>query len=157
MAISVLLFAHIERFSVCRMLDFKFFVWCHWKKGKQIKSTFSHINFFLKIDYLHHFVKNRFLFTCDTWHVTKSRDAWHMTHRWWGNILSKCQVPSSNSLGVMIFWISHNAVCRTAPATPGLLNTRPLPKTSIFLKRCLGQRYMFGVEHQLGGKRLYVW
>ena len=50
------------------------------------------------------------------------------------NIVSKFQVPSSNGLGVMMFWryfhkgwlsqqMSNGAVCRTAPATPGLLIT----------------------------------
>ena len=53
------------------------------------------------------------------------------------NILLKVQVPSSNGLGVMTFWslggkgsvsewvnwlISDKGVCRTTPATPGLLN-----------------------------------
>ena len=50
------------------------------------------------------------------------------------NIVSNFQLPSSNGLGVMIFedleekdelvteLMSDEAVCRTAPATPGLLN-----------------------------------
>ena len=49
------------------------------------------------------------------------------------NIVSEYQVPSSNGLGVMMFedWeekgqgfnelINNDGVCRTAPATPGLL------------------------------------
>ena len=78
--------------------------------------------------------------TCDTWHVT--RDIWHMTcDTWhvtfdmlWGvNILSKFQLPSSYRLWFMILWrfggkvplmsnlMSNRGVCRTAPATPGLL------------------------------------
>ena len=76
--------------------------------------------------------------TCDTWHVT--RDTWHVTcDMLWGvNILSKFQLPSSYCLWFMIFWwfggkgwltqsINNEAVCRTAPATPGLLTI----KTSI--------------------------
>ena len=50
------------------------------------------------------------------------------------NILSKFQLSSSSGLGLTMFWIyfhkpslnnwiNHKAVCRTAPATPGLLNT----------------------------------
>ena len=59
------------------------------------------------------------------------------------NILSKFQLSSSNGLGFMMLWISggkgslthwinelikelinDEAVCRTAPATPGLLKIR---------------------------------
>ena len=71
--------------------------------------------------------------TRDTWHVTL--DTWHLTcDTWWGvNILSTFQLSTSFGLGVMVFlrfWgkggvnhsISHKAVCRTAPATPGLVN-----------------------------------
>ena len=94
---------------------------------------------------LHHFVqKNKK--TCDTWHVTcdmwhvMTCDTWHVTHdMWlvvWGNILSKFQLPSSYGLWFMISWrlggkgwlthsltqsINDEGVCRTAPATPGLL------------------------------------
>ena len=66
------------------------------------------------------------------WHVT--RDTWNITHDTWCgvNILSKFQLSSSNGLGFMMLWISggkgsltqwinHEAVCRTAPATPGRL------------------------------------
>ena len=72
--------------------------------------------------------------TCETWHITC--DTWHVTcDMLWGvNILSKCQLPSSYSLGGKVIWqsegkyqlfnelINYEAVCRTAPATPGLLN-----------------------------------
>ena len=70
--------------------------------------------------------------TPDTRHVTC--DTWHVTHDTWGvNILSKFQLPSSYGLWFMIFWrfggkglltdwLNHEGVCRTAPATPGLLN-----------------------------------
>ena len=71
------------------------------------------------------------------WHVT--RDMWHMTRDMFGgvNILSKFQLPSSCRLWFMILWrsggkgwlgdwmnqsINDEAVYRTAPATPGLLN-----------------------------------
>ena len=69
-------------------------------------------------------------------HVTHHTS--HITHDtwWWVNILSKFQIPSSYGLGLMMFWrfggkgwlnqwtnewISDKGVCRTAPATPGLL------------------------------------
>ena len=57
---------------------------------------------------------------------------WHMTHVTWlvVNIVSNFQVPSSNGLGFMVLWIFGGkgsltwlGVSRTAPATPGLLNT----------------------------------
>ena len=58
--------------------------------------------------------------TCDTWHVTRdmqhvTRDKWHVTCDMLlgGNIISKFQLPSSS--------INYKGVCRTAPATPGLL------------------------------------
>ena len=52
--------------------------------------------------------------TCDTWHVT--HDTWHMTFDMlWGE----------HSLKISADWltdlINHESVCRTAPATPGLL------------------------------------
>ena len=77
------------------------------------------------------------------WHIT--RHMWHVTRdmqhvicdmSWGVNILSKFQRPSSSGLWFMIFWrlgwkdwmtesmnqwINHEADCRTAPATPGLL------------------------------------
>ena len=72
--------------------------------------------------------------TRDRWHVT--RDMWHVTCDTFGgvNILSKVQLPSSHRLWFMILWryfrkrmthsvnqlMNHEAVCRTAPATPGL-------------------------------------
>ena len=79
------------------------------------------------------------------WHVT--RDTWHVTRDMFGgvSILSKFQVPSSYRLWFMILWrsggkgwidqsINHKAVYRTAPATPGLLNTRKtLRKLNYFL------------------------
>ena len=64
-----------------------------------------------------------------------THDTWHVA---WVNILSKLQLFSSHSLGAMMFWrlwgkgslpdwltdlISDGGVCRTAPATPGLLIT----------------------------------
>ena len=68
------------------------------------------------------------------WHMT--HDTGHMTHDIWCgvNILSKFQLSSSNGLAVMMLWISggkgsltdwinYEAVCRTAPATLGLLKT----------------------------------
>ena len=70
------------------------------------------------------------------WHVTC--DTWQVTHDMWGevNLLSKFQLSSFYGLGVKVFWIYFNkwwrsqsvnklinekGVCRTAPATPGLL------------------------------------
>ena len=75
---------------------------------------------------LHHLVRKKerkkmWHVTCDTWHV------------WGGNILSNFQLPSSYRLRFMMLWrsggkgwvnqlINDEAVYRTAPATPGLLN-----------------------------------
>ena len=66
------------------------------------------------------------------WHMTG--DTWQVTRDTWCgvNILSKFQFSSSNNLGLMMFWrsggkgwmsdsVNYEAVCRTAPATPGLL------------------------------------
>ena len=72
--------------------------------------------------------------TPDMWHVT--RDMWHMTHDRWVevNLISQFQLPNSYSLWIIMCWrfggkewlttklINGKAVCRTAPATPGLLN-----------------------------------
>ena len=70
--------------------------------------------------------------TCDTCYVTHdtallTHDSQRVVH-----IVSKCPLPGSNRLGVLIFlkiWrkrfselISDKGVCRAAPATPGLLN-----------------------------------
>ena len=58
----------------------------------------------------------------DTWHMTLH--TWHMSG---GEHCVKIQVPSSNCLGVMVFWRFGGkgwiakCVCRTAPATQGLL------------------------------------
>ena len=82
--------------------------------------------------------------TCDTWHLTP--DTWHLTHDTQGvvNIVSKFQVPSSNSFGVIMFWRYFppgsqsqliNAVCRTALATPGLLIVK------IILVKDIGRLY----------------
>ena len=64
------------------------------------------------------------------------------------NIVSKFQVPSFNGLGVMMFWrlvgkgsvnqwinewMNHDGVCRTAPATPGLLTSTCMASTGIHL------------------------
>ena len=72
--------------------------------------------------------------TCDTWQVT--HDMRHVTcDMLWGvTILSKFQLPNSFGLLFMIFWrlggkgslnewIKHEADCRTAPATLGLLKS----------------------------------
>ena len=84
---------------------------------------------------LHHLVKKKsdmWHVTFDTWHVT--HDTWHMAcdMLWRVNILSKFQLPSSYGLwfniswrlggkGWRTDWLNHVGVCRTAPATPGLL------------------------------------
>ena len=98
---------------------------------------------------LHHFIQKKknkkkcdiWHVTCDMWHVT--RDTWHVTRDTFGgvNILSKFQLPSSYRLWFMILWrcggkgwiaewmnewMNDEAVYRTAPATPGLLNTEVL-------------------------------
>ena len=83
------------------------------------------------------------------WHET--RDMWHMTCDRWGEVklLSKCQLPSSYGLGVKVFWryflqritdsdyklINHEGVCRTSPATPGLLNIYKQDNNAAALER----------------------
>ena len=84
------------------------------------------------------------------WHVTCDR--WHVTlDTWCGvNILSKYQLSSSNGLEAMMFWISEGkgwlthslndeAVCRRAPATPGLLNN--IMSTNIFYLPCFVHQF----------------
>ena len=88
------------------------------------------------------------MMSCDIWHMTF--DIWHMTCAMWHatcetlhvtcttqgvmSIISKFQVPSSNGLGVLMFWrfggkawvtelLIDKSVCRAAPDTPGLLNS----------------------------------
>ena len=42
--------------------------------------------------------------TCDTWYVT-CETGYVTCDMWWGvNILSKCQLPSFNGLGFIMFW-----------------------------------------------------
>ena len=78
--------------------------------------------------------------TRDTWHVT--RDMWHVTRLGGVNILSKFQLFSSYRLWFMILWrsggkgwltdlMNDEAVYRTAPATPGLLNIARLQKAAL--------------------------
>ena len=73
--------------------------------------------------------------TGDTWRVTHdmwnvTHDMWNVTHDTWCgvNILSKFQLSRFNGFGVLIIgrkrithWIYDKGVCRTAPATTGLL------------------------------------
>ena len=80
------------------------------------------IMFVLQLPFLNYEIPVR---TCDTWHVT--------CHTWRKvKILSKFQVLSPNGLGVkvelrlggkgqVIYWMNHYGVCRTAPASLGLL------------------------------------
>ena len=71
--------------------------------------------------------------TCDTWHLTPDMCHNHMTHRGWWTL---CQNSSSIALTVWVWrcfedselrddrisqLINNEDVCRTAPATPGLL------------------------------------
>ena len=91
--------------------------------------------------------------TQDTWHLTRYRrhvtcNTQHMTYTTQGmvNNASKFQVPSSNGLGVMMFWrlggkgsnnewmhewmnewMNDKGFSRTAPATRGLVDNRPSP------------------------------
>ena len=75
-----------------------------------------------------------------------------MTHdTWFGvNIILQFQLSSSNGLGVMMFRrfggkgsliqsVSDEAVCRTAPATPGLLKTVSQPYLSSTSRRMAHQ------------------
>ena len=69
--------------------------------------------------------------TCEIWHVTN--DMCHVTHRGWWTL---CKNSRSPSLMVWVWrcledselkddrlnqWMNNKGVCRTAPATPGLL------------------------------------
>ena len=66
--------------------------------------------------------------TCDTWHVT--RDTWHVWGGWTFSqnfsflALTVCDFWYYEDLeekaDLINQWISNEAVCRTAPATPGL-------------------------------------
>ena len=74
-----------------------------------------------------------------------TRDTWHMTHSvgWtFSQNFSSLAVPvwdyqcfeyiSTNHL-LLTYWINDKAVCRTAPATPGLVNTIVLDhNTTVF-------------------------
>ena len=84
------------------------------------------------------------------WHMT--RDTWHLTCDMFGgvNILSKFQLPSSYRLWFMILWrsggkgwlgelMNHEAVYRTAPATPGLLKI----EDHIWTRKILGKKHCF--------------
>ena len=96
-----------------------------------------------------HVTRDMWHVTCDTWHVT-----WHVTRDLFGgvNILSNFQLPSSYSLWFMIFWrsggkgwltewLNDEAVHRTAPATPGLLNALSYSRPSLlFVFQLTGDR-----------------
>ena len=116
-----------------------------WHLASDIWHLSSHISY-LTFD-MWYMTYNMWNMICDMWHVNfdmwhvtrytwhMTSDMWHMTcDTCWGvNILSKFQLSSSNGLGVMLLWIyfnkpsltlmNHEAVCRTAPATLGLLIT----------------------------------
>ena len=103
--------------------------------------------------------------TCDMWHMTG--DTWHVTHDMWH--VTCCggwtfsQHFSSLALTVCDLWyyedleekdhwlnewinqsISHEAVYRTAPATPGLLKTIP-NSFSIFFQGRVCYRWGYSV------------
>ena len=99
--------------------------------------------------------------TCDMWHMTRdmwhvTRDMWHVTRDTLGgmNILSQFQLPSSywfwfmllwryGGKGSLTHWISDEAVYRTAPATPGLLNTAGWRKNTVDWSK-MQRRYFVG-------------
>ena len=73
---------------------------------------------------------DRWRVTRDTWHVT--RDTWHMTQGVGWTFSQNFSFLALNGLGFMMLWISggkgsaihwinKEALCKTAPATPGLL------------------------------------
>ena len=82
-----------------------------------------------------------------------TRGMWHVTRDIWGmKILSKCQLHSSYDLGETIFWgyihegwldqwknqlINDEGVCKTAPATPGLLNMSDIIEVLLTLAKYL--------------------
>ena len=118
---------------------------------------------------------DRWQVTRDTWHMTRDEwhvtcDMWHMTHDTWWTL---CQNVGSLALMVWELWcfwrlggkglvthlISDKAVCRTAPATPGLLNINVEPAESLAPKHwdsfCL--LYMFrGLQKGQGQKRVII-
>ena len=72
--------------------------------------------------------------TCDMWHVT--HDTWHVTcDTFGGGGEDSLKISAPQLLPFVIYdimkiwrkrmsdWINHEAVYRTAPATPGLLKT----------------------------------
>ena len=79
--------------------------------------------------------------TCDTWHVTPY--TWHVTHNIWhvtnggGEHSLKISAPKRLPFGCNYVlnleekddwineWTNDNGVCKTVPATPGLLKKRP--------------------------------
>ena len=97
--------------------------------------------------------------TRDRWQVT--RDTWHVTRDTFGgvNILSKFQLPSSYRLWFMILWrsggkgwvtqliswsMNYEAVYRTAPATPGLLNIIvKVTQHSKYIQHCIQPPSLF--------------
>ena len=94
--------------------------------------------------------------TCDTWHMT--HDTCHMTC--WGGwafsqnfnslALTVCDLwyyeDIEEKADLLTHWISHEAVYRTAPATPGLLKRRKWEKLLRMFKR--------GCTNKLGKKQL---
>ena len=124
-------------------------------------------------DKLHNFVwkKNRHV-TCDMRNVTRDRwhvtcDTWHVTSDmlWGFKILSKFQPPSSCGLGFIIFWrfggkwwltdwVNHKGVFRTAPTTPGLLNTNTLLCNTV-LK--IGHFTLININCILNAKRCMIY
>ena len=70
--------------------------------------------------------------TRDMWHVT--RDMWHMSHRGWWTLCQNFRFLAqtvwelwcSEDNSTKDQWLNYGGVCRTAPATPGLLIILPI-------------------------------
>ena len=94
------------------------------------------------------------------WDVTHNK--WHMTGDMWRgvNLLSKFQLTSSYGLEITMYWIyfhksslnvliNDEGVCRTAPATPGLLKIyiQILDSSRKFYWKICLLKYVFYVGH----------
>ena len=101
-----------------------------------------------------HMTSDKWHETFEMWNVTP--DLWHMV---WVEHSLQISTPRSWSLGWTVSWIFltkgslnewmiYNSAYRTAPTTPGLLNTRPMSKKIWIMKRPklpnLGSNKAFG-------------
>ena len=93
--------------------------------------------------------------TCDTWHVT--RDMWHVWGGWTFSqnfsslALTVCDLWYYEDLEEKVHgltdWINDEAVYRTAPATPGLLNTAVFVTIDLFISKYFFWQYESRAQH----------